>query len=572
MFRVWAPDKKKVELEAFEGRFPMTRGDDGWWSSDHPSPGGMDYSFRVDGSGPFPDPRSPWQPHGVHGPSRTVDHAAFNWTDKGHQPMPLESGLIYELHVGTFSPEGTFDGIIQRLDHLRDLGVTHVQLMPVADFEGDRGWGYDGVHLFAPRNAYGGPDGLKRLVNACHQKGLSAMLDVVYNHLGPSGNYLMQFAPYFNAEIHTPWGSAINYDGANSDEVRRFVLDNVTMWIRDYHFDGLRLDEIDAILDRNATHIVEDIADTAHSVATAQGRRASVVAEAHRNNPRVIAPKSQGGYGVDALWNDDFHHSLHTLLTGETNAYYADYHGLPDMAKAMRDAYVLDGRHSGFRGLTVGRPATGIGGHRFLAYAQTHDQVGNRPHGERLVHYTGLKKARLAALLVLTSPYVPMLFHGEEWAPSAAFPYFTSFEDKKLGEAVQKGRREMMVQWGWPNEEPLDPQAVETWARARLDWDEVNNSPHREMLDWHKRLIALRGQYACLTDGDRSAVQIRYGEPEGWFLMRRGEINVACNFSDQNRDIELPQAYHEILLASEENIVLNGARIALPAWSGAILK
>jgi maltooligosyltrehalose trehalohydrolase len=419
----------------------MERGDRGWWHAHVPSGApGLDYAFSLDGGEPLPDPRSPWQPRGVHAPSRLVDHQRFSWTDQRWQAPPLGSAVIYELHVGTFSPEGTFDGVIGRLEHLAGLGVTHVELMPVAEFPGVRGWGYDGVDLWAPHHAYGGPDGLKRLVDACHARGLAVLLDVVYNHLGPSGNYLGRFGPYFTSRFRTPWGDAMNFDGAGSDEVRRFVCDNARMWLRDYHVDGLRLDAVHAIADGSAVHILEQLAQEVEKLAASLGRHLVLIAESNLNDPRIVQPPSAGGYGIDAQWNDDFHHALHTVLTGERHGYYADFGRLADLATAFRRGFVYAGEYSVFRDRRHGRPAIGVSGNRFVVSAQNHDQVGNRALGERASLLMSEGRLHIAAALLLTSPFVPMLFQGEEWGASTPFLYFTDHAEPELVEAVRKGR------------------------------------------------------------------------------------------------------------------------------------
>ena len=405
-FRVWAPVPKSVELQFQGRRSPMQRGDDDWWTVAVDTTGpGSDYGFVVDGEGPFPDPRSPWQPTGVHGLSRVVDHSAYQWTDSGWQAPPLSSALVYELHVGTFTPDGTFDAVIGKLDHLVELGVTHVQLMPVNDFPGGHGWGYDGVDLFAPRHAYGGPDGLRRLVDVCHARRLAVLLDVVYNHFGPSGNYLARYAPYFTRRHITPWGDAVNFDGPDSDEVRRFFCDNALHWLRDYHVDGLRLDAVHTIVDASAQPFLEQLGREVKELESRLGRSLVVIPESDLNDPRLLWPHERGGFNLDAQWSDDLHHALHTVLTGERTGYYADFGTLADLAKALRNAYVYDGRYSRYRRRHHGRPPTGLSGHRFLGYLQNHDQVGNRARGERLSQLVSLGRLKIGAALVMTSGF-----------------------------------------------------------------------------------------------------------------------------------------------------------------------
>src|SRR5271170_481278 len=383
--RVWAPNAHHVELDLEGNRLPMTLAEHGWWTVATPlATPGADYAFVIDGAEPpLPDPRSQFQPHGVHGRSRFVDHSAFAWTDAGWNAPALDSAIVYELHVGTFTAAGTFDAAIDRLGYLKGLGVTHVELMPVAEFSGDRGWGYDGVDLFAPHHAYGGPDGLKRLVDAAHGTGLGVVMDVVYNHLGPAGNYLPEFGPYFSAQHRTTWGPAVNFDGPGSDEVRRFVIDNALMWLRDYHCDGLRLDAVHAIVDHSATHILEQLAAEVAALAAHAGRPLFLVAESDLNDPRFVRGRDAGGYGLGAAWADEWHHALHATLTGDTSGYYADFGPLPLLAKALRQAWVYDGAYSRYRQRVFGRSPAGLGGGQFVVATQDHDQVGNRAAGER---------------------------------------------------------------------------------------------------------------------------------------------------------------------------------------------
>ena len=474
-FSVWAPSAGKVELDLRGEREPMRQEAGGWWSIDVSHAGhGTDYAFRLDDGSPLPDPRSEWQPSGVHGRSRVIDHSQFQWTDRLWQAKPLSSAIIYELHVGTFTPEGTFDGVIERLDYLADLGVTHIELMPLADFPGGRGWGYDGVSLFACRHQYGGPEGLKRLVNACHSKGLAVIVDVVYNHLGPSGNYLGQFGHYFTDRHNTPWGAALNFDGPHSDEVRRFFCDNALMWLRDYHVDGLRLDAIHAIIDTSAVHILEQLATEVDELAAHLGRHLFLIAESDLNDPRVVRPWPLGGYGIDAQWADDIHHTLHSVIAKERSGYYADFGTIELMAKSMQTPYTYAGEHSSFRQRRHGRPPEGLAGYNFLAYLQNHDQVGNRAQGERITQLAGMDRAKIGAALVLTSIYIPMLFQGEEWAASSPFQYFVDFsDDPDLAKAVTAGRREEFAAFGWKPEEVPDPQSLETFERSILKWDEL---------------------------------------------------------------------------------------------------
>jgi maltooligosyltrehalose trehalohydrolase len=540
-FKVWAPNAKRVQVRLDVGLLEMKPLPDGWWSACAPdAQNGTDYSFLVDGGDPLPDPRSPWQPYGVHGPSRLVDHSRFAWNDSGWQAPPLSSAIIYELHIGTFTPEGTFDSAIAQLGYLSSLGITHVELMPVHEFPGEWGWGYDGVDLFAPYHAYGGPDGLKRFVNACHREGLAVLLDVLYSHFGPDGNYLNRFGPYFTTRYSTPWGPAINLDGPGSTEVRRFLCDNALMWLRDYHFDGLRIDAVHAMFDSSAVHFLEQLATEIWALEAHIGRHLAVIAESDLNDPRVVTPLEAGGYGIDAQWSDDFHHALHAALTGERNGYYADFGALADVAKALTKGFVYDGRDSVFRKRQHGRRAQGLPGWRFLGYLQNHDQVGNRARGERSSHLMSPSRLKIGAALVLCGPFVPLLFQGEEFGASAPFRFFTNHIDPELAHSVSEGRRREFEAFGWPPEEVCDPQNPETFARSKLDWCEPARDAHSALLDWHKRLIALRRAVPELTDGRLDRTEVRYDEDGRWLILRRGPIAVVSNLADSRRVIPLP--------------------------------
>ncbi|MGI9079896.1 MAG: malto-oligosyltrehalose trehalohydrolase [Acidimicrobiales bacterium] len=557
VLEVWAPKAQAVDVVVGERRTAMDGPDErGWFRTGAAEiDTGADYAFSLDGGPPLPDPRSPWQPHGVHGPSRRVDHGAFAWTDAAWAAPELADVVVYELHVGTFSPEGTFDGAIAHLDHLVGLGITAVEVMPVAEFPGRRGWGYDGVHLWAPHSAYGGPDGLKRLVDACHARDLAVVLDVVYNHLGPDGNYLPQFGPYFTDRYSTPWGEAVNFDGPDSDDVRAFVVDNACMWVRDYHVDGLRLDAVHAIVDTSAVHVVEEVADAVHRLAAELGRRAWVVAESDLNDPRVVRDPELGGWGCDAQWSDDFHHALHAVLTGERTGYYADFGSLAQLAKALRQAYVYDGCRSEHRRRRHGRPPTGLAATRFFGFAQNHDQVGNRATGERSAVLMGTGRLKVAAALVLCSPFVPMLFQGEEWGASTPFQYFTDHGDADLGRAVSEGRRREFAAFGWDPDDVPDPQDPETFRRSRLDWDELSRPPHDEVLAWHRELLGLRREVPALAGTEVGAPDVRFDEAAGWLVLQRGPLSVVCNLSDAEQPVPLDGGGEAVVAAESVLIV-----------------
>jgi maltooligosyltrehalose trehalohydrolase len=572
-FRLWAPSAARAEVDLAGGRIEMARdGDRGWWTVDVPSAvSGTEYRFAVDGGDALPDPRSASQPKGIHGPSMVVDHAAFGWTDQQWRGVHLRSAVLYELHVGTFTPDGTFDGVIAKLDHLVDLGVTAIELLPVAEFSGDRGWGYDGVDLYAPHAAYGGPDGLKRLVDACHRRGIGVVIDVVYNHLGPAGNYLGVFGPYFTDRYLTPWGDAVNLDGAWSGGVRDFFVDNAVMWLRDYHCDGLRLDAVHALMDRSARHFLEELADRVASLGAEVGRPLFLIAESDLNDPRIVRPPMAGGYGLDASWSDEFHHALHAWLTGEVSGYYEDFGSVAHVAKAMGSAYVYDGGWSVHRKRAHGRPPDGLRGWSFVVFAQNHDQVGNRAVGERIAALTSVGRTKIAAALYLLSPYVPMLFMGEEWAASAPFQYFTAHDDEELGRAVSEGRRREFAYFGWDPTKVPDPQDPATFERSKLGWDETSAAPHDGMLRWYADLIGLRRSRAELIDGDRAAVRTRFDETAGWLMVERGPVTIACNAGAD--DVRLPVADrpHGVLLASEAGAGVVGHDVVLPPDSVVVL-
>ncbi len=558
---VWAPDASSVELATGDARHPMRRDDFGWWHAAMALAPGSAYGFVVDGDGPFPDPRSASQPSGVHGLSETVDHGAFRWTDDGWRAPALGSGVIYELHVGTFTPSGTFDGVVERLGDLVELGVTHLELMPVAEFSGDRGWGYDGVALYAPHRAYGGPDGLKRLVDAAHAHGLAVLLDVVYNHHGPDGNYLGRYGPYFSDKYSTAWGAAVNLDEAGSHEVRRFVVDNAVMWLRDYHFDGLRLDAMQAVYDMSAIHIGEEIVAAARELEARTGRAFVITAESDLNDTRLVRPVAEGGYGMDAAWADDIHHALHVALAGETSGYYADFTRPELLARALHDPYLYAGDYAPARGRRHGRPAGDIPGHRFVACLQNHDQIGNRARGERLAHLVSHGRARIGAALLLTSPYVPLLFAGEEWAASAPFRYFTGHESPDLAASVRDGRREEFAAFGWDPESVPDPQDPATFEASRLDWDERAEEPHASMLAWYRELIALRRATPALLDGDRAGVRVSHDVERGCLTVSRGPVTVAANLGREARRVPLDG---DMRLAWPPDIRLRDGAVDLP--------
>ena len=500
-FRVWAPQAGRVDLLLAGERRPMRAAAGGWWQSGAAAAPGADYGFVLDGGEPLPDPRSRWQPDGVHGLSRVVDHAGFRWSDAGWSGLRLADAVFYELHMGTFTPQGTFDAAVARLDHLVRLGVGAVEIMPVAEFSGVRGWGYDGVDLWAPHHAYGGPDGLKRLVDACHRRGLAVVLDVVYNHLGPEGNYLARFGPYFSDRHHTPWGSAVNFHGADSRPVRDFVIENAIAWLRDYHLDGLRLDAVHAVVDSSPGHILAELAARVHGLRWPR----FVVAEKPTLDAGLLA------LGVDGQWADGFHHSLHALLTGERDGYYALYGRVGDLAEALRMPWTL-----------------GIDPARVVGFAQNHDQVGNRALGERLSQLVEPGRLRLAAALLACSPLVPLLFMGEEWGASTPFLFFSDHRDPAVARATSRGRLREFRAFGWRPEDVPDPQDPASFERSRLDWDEPGRDAHHGLLAWHRRLLGLRRETPELHAGAPARVEVDEGART--LVMTRGPVRLCCDF------------------------------------------
>ena len=545
-FSVWAPRRRELSVRildaagATRAELAMARGADGVFTARAEAavaPPGSDYVFLLPDVGARPDPVSRHQPRGVHGPSRIVAPGGFTWNDGGWRGVPRADLVIYELHVGTFSPEGTFAGVAARLPHLRELGVTAVELMPVAAFPGDRNWGYDGVYLYAPHAAYGGPDGLKRLVDACHAQGLALILDVVYNHLGPEGNYLGDYGPYFTDRYRTPWGDALNFDGADSDEVRRFFVDNTLHWLTEYHVDGLRLDAIQGIHDFSARPILREIADAFHAEAARLGRDAWLIAESDLNDPRVIRPKEVGGLGMDAQWSDDFHHALHAVVTGNRRGYFGDFGRVADVGKAITASFVYDGQHAPHRRRRHGAPAAADPGDRFVSFIQNHDQVANAYQGRRLAQVAGIARQKVAAVVLFSTPALPLLFQGEEWAEEAPFDYFTSHGDPALVDAVRKGRHaeyEHLLDEGADIGAWADPQAEETFLNCKLRWDSIDRAPHADVLTFYRALIALRRGLAPLRNGRKDLTRADGDEAGRWLTIRRGDPTGAASFTIAN--------------------------------------
>jgi len=522
-FSVWAPLTRTVEVHLFSplGRIvSLEKSAGGYFNGivTDIEPDSL-YVYRLDDVKERPDPASRHQPRGVYGPSEVID-SLFHWEDEGWCGIPLRNYIIYELHVGTYTENGSFDAVIPHLDTLRDLGITAVELMPVAEFPGERNWGYDGVYPFAVQSSYGGPAGLKRLVNACHTKGLAVVLDVVYNHLGPEGNYLRDYGPYFTDRYKTPWGSAVNFDGPYSDEVRRYFLENALYWIRDFHVDALRIDAVHAMMDFSARPFLEELALAVQEEAALLGRRIYLMPESALNDTRLICSRELGGFGLDAQWNDDFHHALHTLLTGEKTGYYQDFGRLRHLAKAYQEGYVYTGEPSAYRRRRHGRPSREIPAERFIVFSQNHDQVGNRIKGERLVNLVPFEAVKLAAGVVLLSPFIPLLFMGEEYGEEAPFPYFISHTDPELIRAVREGRREEFASFGW-QEDPPDPNAEETFLAAKLNHKLRQKGKHEVLLNLYKELIHLRKKLPMLRRLSKEGMEVACMEKENVLLIRR---------------------------------------------------
>ncbi|ACM19575.1 maltooligosyltrehalose trehalohydrolase, putative [Geotalea daltonii FRC-32] len=544
-FKVWAPKAGKVALRLFspgsERSIDLAAGEDGYFTTEvEKVSAGDSYLYLLDGHTERPDPVSRFQPQGVHGPSMIVDPRQFPWQDQGWQGIPLEAYVIYELHVGVFSDDGTFTAAIPHLDYLKDLGVTAVEIMPVAQFPGNRNWGYDGVYPFAPQSSYGGPEGLRELVDACHGKGLAVILDVVYNHFGPEGNYLNDYGYYFTDRYRTPWGDAINFDGPHSDQVREYFIANALYWIHEYHFDALRLDAIDRIYDLGATHFLRALADEVHRHGQQLGRRIYLIAESDLNDVRLINPPETGGYGVDAQWNDNFHHALHALLTGEKEGYYQDFGRFDHLVKAFTEGYVYSGEYSRYRKKRHGNSAKNCPTVQFVAFSQNHDQVGNRLHGDRLAAKLPLQKLLLAAGTVLLSPYLPLLFMGEEYGEKAPFNYFVSYGDSFLIEAVRKGRKEEFAAFAWA-EEALDPQDPDTFMQSKLDLKVRQGGEHAALFACYKKLLSLRREVPALGCVERREMTvIPFEEKQVLALTRRvGNSSALCawNYSDTPQDV-----------------------------------
>ncbi|MDN3482819.1 malto-oligosyltrehalose trehalohydrolase [Arthrobacter sp. APC 3897] len=573
-FDVWAPKAGTMTLLADGRKLSMSRGENGWWHAQHAElTADIDYGYLIDGAEtPVPDPRSRRQPQGVHALSRTFDPDLYQWHDADWKSPGLDGSAIYELHIGTFTPEGTLDAAIGKLDYLVDLGVRYVELLPVNAFNGTHNWGYDGVLWYAVQETYGGPEAYQRFVDAAHQAGLGVIQDVVYNHLGPSGNYLPMFGPYLTEGKSNTWGDSVNLDGPLSDTVRQYIVDNVLMWFRDYHVDGLRLDAVHALHDERAVHILEEMAQETEKCARDLGKPLFLIAESDLNDPRLISPRNLNGYGLDGQWSDDFHHAAHTNLTGENGGYYEDFDSLGALAKVLCDGFFHDGAFSSFRGRTHGRPINKdvITARQLVTCIQNHDQIGNRAAGDRLSASLGYPQLALAAVLNLTSPFTPMIFMGEEFGASTPWQFFTSHPEPELGKATAEGRLREFERMGWDPDTVPNPQDPSTFANSKLDWSEVEEGDHAKLHALYQQLLELRRDRPDLVDPDFRSVRANFDEVGRWLVLQRGETAVVLNFAADSREIPLPFSSPQLLLETAPAELYQDG-VQLPAYGAAVL-
>lgn len=569
-FTVWAPKPDRVRVDVDGTLHEMTRSDDGWWRAEVSCRADARYGFVLDDDATvLPDPRSARQPDGVHARSQLWQPAPDAWTDAGWKGQSICGRVIYELHTGTFTPEGTFDAAIEKLDHLVDLGVDFVELMPVNAFNGTHGWGYDGVLWYAVHEPYGGPDGLIRLIDACHARGLGVLIDAVFNHLGPSGNYLPRFGPYLSTGSN-PWGSSINLSDADADEVRTYIIDCALRWMREFHADGLRLDAVHALADTTAIHVLEELATETDALAEELGRPLSLIAESDLNDPRLITPRDRGGYGLTAQWDDDVHHAIHSAVSGERQGYYADFGSVATLAQTLKHGYFHAGTYSSFRHRRHGRPldTATIPGTRLLAYTLTHDQVGNRAVGDRPSQLLTSGQLAVKAALALGSPYTAMLFMGEEWGSSSPFQFFSSHPEPDLARATAEGRKAEFAEHGWDADEIPDPQDPETFLRSKLNWSEVSEGDHDRLHRTYRELIALRRTEPDLADPWLDHMSIDFDEQQRWIVLHRGALSIICNLGSDS----VPVPVTGELVAAWEAPDIGSVATTLPGHSFAILR
>lgn len=587
-FDVWAPRVDSITLLAAGQKFGMRAVDGGWWvPADELPPEivktGIDYGYLInDETNPLPDPRSRWQPYGVHGLSRTFDLAGHQWADGSWTGRQLAGGVIYELHVGTFTPGphgtgGTLDSAIAKLDHLVDLGIDFVELMPVNAFNGEHGWGYDGVGWYAVHHAYGSPAAYIRFVEACHARGLGVIQDVVHNHLGPSGNYLPRFGPYLLEGVNSPWGTAINLDGEDSDEVRRYILENALMWLRDFHVDGLRLDAVHALVDHRAVHILEELSTEVDSLSTFLGRPLTLIAESDQNNPRMITPREAGGFGLTGQWSDDFHHALLANLTGDSSGYYADFASLDALGKVFETGFFHDGTVSSFRGRRHGRQldTSRTLTWRLVVCSDNHDQIGNRADGRRLSRTLSTDQLIIAAALILLGPCTPMIFMGEEWGASTPFMFFAAHPEPELAAAVSKGRIEEFRKMEWGDIEVPDPMELSTFTGSMLNWSELETGDHARLHSAYKELLQLRRTWPDLTDPRFEWSTVEHDADDQWFMVLRGDVlAIVVNFGADGATVPLEGPSSSLFDSGEIEFIDEGEDhlLRMGPWSVALLK
>ncbi len=589
-FVVWAPLLESVSLKIESNGnqiVPMQKDVSGYWKTvvSNVKPGTL-YSYLLNSERDRPDPASYFQPNGVHEASQVIDHNVFNWQDSNWKSIPLAEMIMYELHVGTFTPEGTFDSLIQRLDDLKDLGINAIEIMPVAQFPGDRNWGYDGVYLYAVQDSYGGPDGLKRLVDACHKRGIAVILDVVYNHLGPEGNYLWDFGPYFTDMYKTPWGNAVNYDGPYSYGVRNYFIENALFWFEHYHMDALRLDAIHGIYDLSAKHFLAELAERVKKLSGQRGREFRLIAESDLNDPTVAMNGDRGGYGIDCLWCDDFHHSIHTLLVDESSGYYEDFSSVEHVVKTMKEGFVYSGQYSNFRKKNHGSSSKALLAEKFVVFSQNHDQAGNRMLGERLSALVSFEAQKLAAGAVLLSPYIPLLFMGEEYGETSPFLYFISHTDKHLIEGIRNGRRKDFELFNWKGEPPA-PDSLETYEKSRIDWSKRKKGQHSCMLSLYRELIRLRKELPALAVLDKDCLDAWGNNEKKVVIVRRWKDNNSIlalyNFNGKEVGLDSLRLEHpmkKMLDSSDEkwsgpgsllpDVIEKDCRVIIKPWSFAL--
>lgn len=574
-FDVWAPNARTMTLVADGRHLLMSRGESGWWHVQHAELAeDIDYGYLIDDAEtPVPDPRSRRQPQGVHGLSRTFDPDLHQWLDSGWESPGLDGGAIYELHIGTFTPEGTLDAAIGRLDYLADLGVSYVELLPVNAFNGTHNWGYDGVLWYAVQETYGGPEAYQRFVDAAHRAGLGVIQDVVYNHLGPSGNYLPMFGPYLSGGQANTWGDSVNLDGPLSDTVRRYITDNVLMWFRDFHVDGLRLDAVHALHDERAEHILEEIAAETDTCARELGKPLILIAESDLNNPRLITPREVNGYGLAGQWSDDFHHAAHTNLTGENGGYYEDFDSLAALAKVLQEGFFHNGTYSSFRGRAHGRPLdkAAVSARQLVTAIQNHDQIGNRAAGDRLSQTLGYRQLALGAVLNLTAPFTPMIFMGEEFGASTPWQFFTSHPEPELGKATAEGRLREFERMGWDPAVVPNPQDRATFTNSKLDWSEADRDEHARLHTLYRDLLELRRTRPDLLDPDLRNLRVDYDEEGQWLVLQRGDTAVVLNFADAPREVPLPFPARAKVLLETAPARMDDDAVQLPGYGAAVL-